>query len=451
MATIILNAAHGGNNIGLIHGNRMEKTDNLKLAFAVGEIFENNGIETVYTRNSDKYLSQLTRLQIVDQCGGDLLLSFHRMSSCTPNCNPGMDFFVEHGCGFSKKIAENIKDHLEPVGFYNYGIKDNLSDYLLSNIKIPGINMNIGFIDCKRDNKLYDCSIQDIAEAIAEGVMEKMGIQQKIKYHFSVENSIKIILDAGHGGYDMGIIYRNRLEKKDNLRLTLAVGSVLKKNGVTVIYTRASDQAVLPLERINIANHEGGDLLLSFHRMMGTIPKCNQGVEAFVNGDSEIGEAVALNIGENLYELGFHNHGIYNESEVTLLKETAMPAIMLMIGYIDSDLDNELFDLHLLDMANAIANGILLTFGIGKGDTMQENHIEEEKISHYRVQIGLFKTYTNAVKYQKMIENKGLLPQIAMQGELYSVQVGDFINLDEAANFEKTLRIQKLHTLIIAE
>ena len=36
-----------------------------------------------------------------------------------------------------------------------------------------------------------------------------------------------IMLDAGHGGRDPGAVYKERKEKDDTLRLTLAVGEIL--------------------------------------------------------------------------------------------------------------------------------------------------------------------------------------------------------------------------------
>ena len=37
----------------------------------------------------------------------------------------------------------------------------------------------------------------------------------------------KIVLDAGHGGEDPGAVYKDRKEKDDNLKLTLAVGKIM--------------------------------------------------------------------------------------------------------------------------------------------------------------------------------------------------------------------------------
>ena len=47
----------------------------------------------------------------------------------------------------------------------------------------------------------------------------------------------KVIIDAGHGGMDPGAIHEGRMEKNDTLNLALAVGDILKKNGVDVVYT----------------------------------------------------------------------------------------------------------------------------------------------------------------------------------------------------------------------
>ena len=43
-----------------------------------------------------------------------------------------------------------------------------------------------------------------------------------------------IMLDAGHGGQDPGAVYKGRQEKDDNLKLALAVGDILKRNGIDI-------------------------------------------------------------------------------------------------------------------------------------------------------------------------------------------------------------------------
>ena len=51
---IALDAGHGGSDPGAVYNGRNEKDDNLRLAMAVGEILESNGIDVFYTREEDK-------------------------------------------------------------------------------------------------------------------------------------------------------------------------------------------------------------------------------------------------------------------------------------------------------------------------------------------------------------------------------------------------------------
>jgi len=75
-----------------------------------------------------------------------------------------------------------------------------------------------------------------------------------------------VLIDAGHGGNDLGGITPTGLAEKDvNLNMGLAVGSALGKDeGVVVSYTRMAD-SLLPLEERSRAVKPNTDLLISFH------------------------------------------------------------------------------------------------------------------------------------------------------------------------------------------
>ena len=49
--------------------------------------------------------------------------------------------------------------------------------------------------------------------------------------------AIKIMIDAGHGGFDNGASYNGRTEKNDNLNLALALGDALSELGYDVEFT----------------------------------------------------------------------------------------------------------------------------------------------------------------------------------------------------------------------
>ena len=71
----------------------------------------------------------------------------------------------------------------------------------------------------------------------------------------------RIVIDAGHGGYDNGAVYQGRQEKNDNLDIALAVGEILQDKGVDVVYTRVDDVYDSPVRKAEIANQLGGDFL----------------------------------------------------------------------------------------------------------------------------------------------------------------------------------------------
>ena len=73
----------------------------------------------------------------------------------------------------------------------------------------------------------------------------------------------KIMIDAGHGGSDPGAVYDGRQEKDDSLRLALAVGDILSRNGVDVEYTRTEDIYQTPFEKAKIANKADADFFIS--------------------------------------------------------------------------------------------------------------------------------------------------------------------------------------------
>jgi N-acetylmuramoyl-L-alanine amidase len=73
------------------------------------------------------------------------------------------------------------------------------------------------------------------------------------------------VLDAGHGGYDYGIISKDSKEKDLNLLFTKDLNAVLSKNGNKIFVTRKVDQSLSIFERIILGNSKNPDIFLSLH------------------------------------------------------------------------------------------------------------------------------------------------------------------------------------------
>ncbi len=172
----------------------------------------------------------------------------------------------------------------------------------------------------------------------------------------------RIILDAGHGGWDNGASYQGRNEKDDNLAMTLAVGDILEGFGFQVFYTRTEDIYQRPFRKATIANEIGGDLFVSIHRNSSPVPNQYHGVETLVYSNQGLPKLVAENINRQLEAVGYANLGVEERPGLIVLNSTQMPAVLVEVGFINSDIDNTLFNQRFQETAMAIAEGIRDSF-----------------------------------------------------------------------------------------
>lgn len=251
-----------------------------------------------------------------------------------------------------------------------------------------------------------------------------------------------MMLDSGHGGSDPGAVYRGRREKDDTLRLTLAVGEILQENGIEVLYTRTTDVYLSPYERAVEANQAGVDFFLSIHR--NSYPTDNEvmGVESLIYDLSGLKYQMAQEINEQLETVGFVDLGVKARPNLVVLKRTKMPAVLVEVGFINSDTDNQLFDDNFQDIAQAIADGIL--------DTLESNGlIQEEKVPVYRVQVGLFRNQRYANRLLNELLEQEYPAYIDRSGPYHRVYVGEFDNLNDAVQMERRLKRAGYQTLIV--
>jgi len=77
--------------------------------------------------------------------------------------------------------------------------------------------------------------------------------------------SMVFVIDAGHGGYDFGIISGDVSEKDISLSLAKDLNTVLSKKGKKVFLTRKVDQYISLADRINLVNQKSPDVFISLH------------------------------------------------------------------------------------------------------------------------------------------------------------------------------------------
>lgn len=259
--------------------------------------------------------------------------------------------------------------------------------------------------------------------------------------------SYSIMLDAGHGGRDPGAVYNGRREKDDTLSLTLAIGELLQERGIDVLYTRTTDIYESPYQKALEANAAGADFFLSIHRNSYPTDNTVSGVESLIYNKSGLKYTMAQNINEGLEALGFINLGVKERPGLVVLRRTQMPAVLVEVGFINSDTDNRLFDDNFDDnfddIALAIAEGIL--------DTLEESGeiSSDSSLPHYAVQTGAFRSERYARRLLNELTELNF-PAVLTEGDgLFRVTVGEYDTLDEAVKMERRLKRAGYQTVIV--
>ena len=256
--------------------------------------------------------------------------------------------------------------------------------------------------------------------------------------------TIRIMLDAGHGGTDPGAVFNGRQEKDDVLRLTLAVGELLDAGGVEVLYSRTDDVFETPFRKAEEANRAEVDYFISFHR--NSSPEANQyeGVEIFVYNKTGLKYQMAENILNAMGEVGFRKIGVKARPGLAVLRYTKMPALLLEIGFINTVSDNLLFDTEFDQIAEGIADAVLKTLGL-----LPEEE-EPGEVIFYRVQTGAFRERENAERMIYQLREEGYPAFLVYEDGLYKVIAASFSEFGNAIALEQELRNRGYSTLIVA-
>ena len=303
----------------------------------------------------------------------------------------------------------------------------------------------------------------------------------------------KVIIDAGHGGQEPGAVYEGRQEKEDALQLAFDVGNALERRGISVSYTRVSDVYDSPYEKAAMANASDADIFLSIHRNAMPVPGTASGVKNLVYEDSGTAGALGRNIGEALAEAGWTDLGVKERPGLVVLRNTKIPAVLVEVGFINNEKDNEFLDANMAATADAIADGVLKTFreldeaekagrpggetsrpaeetgqpggetsqpaeGTSRpavdanrpgGETSRPAGEKDPSSDLYVVQTGVYRQRKNAEAELLELRELGCPAYLTAKNGLFYVQAGAFRNLDNAVRMEQSLRRLGYGTVIL--
>jgi N-acetylmuramoyl-L-alanine amidase len=109
-----------------------------------------------------------------------------------------------------------------------------------------------------------------------------------------------VVVDAGHGGVDLGARGVNgALEKDLTLAVARKVASDLRAHHVTVVETRTKDVFISLVDRTAIANQAHGRLYVSIHANSAPEPEVSGTETYFLSVDASDAEAMRVALTEN--------------------------------------------------------------------------------------------------------------------------------------------------------
>lgn len=175
------------------------------------------------------------------------------------------------------------------------------------------------------------------------------------------DDSVTVVVDAGHGGADGGVTGKDTGVKESDLNLIMAklVGEFLESGGYDVVYTRKGSGG---LYRATDSNKKSADMqrrgeiireadaaaVISIH--MNTFhQRSRRGAQVFFDKSSEQGRALAeavqrgLNTEFNLPDAGREFAPL--AADKYILRQSAAPAVIVECGFLSNPSD----EAHLLD------------------------------------------------------------------------------------------------------
>ena len=254
---IIIDAGHGGDEPGAIYNGRMEKDDTLRLALAVGQDLENAGLDVMYTRVEDIYQSPMEKARIANRSGADYFISLHRNAMPVPGTASGVMSLVYEDGGVAGLMGENINSALERTGFENLGVIERPGLIVLRRTTMPAVLVEAGFIDNEKDNRLFDENFNEIAAAIADGIVETIREEEEaVPEYYQVqvgtfrepEMARVLVMELKAQGYPAFMVYQDGLYKVRagaflNVDNAAHMEQELRQNGYTTMIVR--EKAVL--------------------------------------------------------------------------------------------------------------------------------------------------------------------------------------------------------------
>lgn len=166
-----------------------------------------------------------------------------------------------------------------------------------------------------------------------------IGSGQSTTSRGDVERDFKVVIDAGHGGYETGAIVSGIYEKNLNLDIAKRLKTLLDAEGIKTYMTRTGDSHVSLYDRSGLANSVNADLLISIHNNAQSQRSVSGSMSLYYpyggnsKGNLSAKEFATIVQDEMTGDLGTNDLGVIQRPHLAVIRTAKMPAVIAEIGY----------------------------------------------------------------------------------------------------------------------
>ena len=168
--TVVIDAGHGGHDVGAHEGRVFEKHLNFDVSRRLEIQLKRKGYRTILTRKRDEFIPLLKRASISNRYRDNIFVSIH-FNSAWRSSAIGIETFYYGYAGYqlAKKVHSAVIRKLRPE---DRGVKRQAFS-VLRNTRAPAILVEGGFISNTKERQrcLQPWYRQALAESIASGIV----------------------------------------------------------------------------------------------------------------------------------------------------------------------------------------------------------------------------------------------------------------------------------------
>ena len=170
--TVVIDAGHGGSDVGATRNNIYEKDITLKIAKLVEKKLNQKNVKTYMVREKDKTVSLAERCDFSNEKKPDIFVSIHVNSSTNENIK-GIEthWYKSDSLNYANCVHKEMQKKIKKWNTNDRGLF-NSKFYVINHTEAPAILCEIGFISNKeeRDEITKAERQEETAEAIADGI-----------------------------------------------------------------------------------------------------------------------------------------------------------------------------------------------------------------------------------------------------------------------------------------